>query len=269
MPNPFFGQITNGPLSGPTVSRAQLLRPFPHFGDVIAVNSTWGSSTYHALQVSIERRLSAGLSLTASYTWSKLIDDVTGPFAGDTLSGMDFQNNNNLKAEHSVSSLDLSHRFVVGYVWHLPLGGHRLLQHRPVAKVLSGWQIAQVLWGSCSTTFMESGNYRRAMDFVRPIAPIRPWIPIHCWQMCADNVNSRTFGRVRWRVTGASCRKRSKGIRLRAGNVSCPCRGFTLRPSRACLFTLSQPQKRTFHVLIKRTFRVLTTLTTASQPPSD
>src|SRR5260370_16462479 len=26
---------------------------------------------------------------------------------------------------------------------------------------------ARIVWGSCSTTFMEVGNYKRAMDFVR------------------------------------------------------------------------------------------------------
>jgi len=150
--NPFFGQITTGPFSRPTISQGQLLRPFPQFGDVTAAKSTWGSSTYHALQVSAQRRFGPGFNLTASYTWSKLIDDVTGAFAGEPLSGTGFQDNNNLKAERSVSSLDQPHRFVVAYMWHLPLGpGARFLRQGAASRVLGGWQVEGI------TTF-SSGN---------------------------------------------------------------------------------------------------------------
>src|SRR4030095_3255296 len=41
--NPFFGQITTGALSAARISRAQLLRPFPHFLSVVETNATWGS----------------------------------------------------------------------------------------------------------------------------------------------------------------------------------------------------------------------------------
>jgi hypothetical protein len=38
--NPFYGQIANGILSTPTIARAQLLRPYPQYDTVTAVNST-------------------------------------------------------------------------------------------------------------------------------------------------------------------------------------------------------------------------------------
>ena len=47
LPNPFYGQISSGILSNPTVSRAQLMRPFPQFDNVSTVNSTWSSSIFH------------------------------------------------------------------------------------------------------------------------------------------------------------------------------------------------------------------------------
>ena len=153
VPNPFFGQITTGALSGPTVSRGQLLRPFPHFLDVQAANSTWGASTYHAGQVKVERRFASGFSLLASYTFSKLLDDVTGNFFGEALSGQDqFQNWNNLRAERSVSSLDTPQRFVAGYIWELPLGtDKRYLAGGWAGRVLAGWQTQGIV-------MLASGN---------------------------------------------------------------------------------------------------------------
>ena len=62
MPNPFFGQIASGIDSTPTVSRAQLLRPYPQFDTINAVNQTWATSNYHALEVKVEKRYSHGLN---------------------------------------------------------------------------------------------------------------------------------------------------------------------------------------------------------------
>lgn len=56
--NPFAGVITVGPLSGPTVPYGQLLRPFPQF--VSAVQPPAGMSTYHALNLSLQRRFANG-----------------------------------------------------------------------------------------------------------------------------------------------------------------------------------------------------------------
>src|SRR5207237_3355780 len=76
VPNPFYGIITTpGILSQPTVQRGQLLRPYPQYTGFQLKNSAWGNSDYHALQMRFERRYSAGLSLLASYTWSKTMSD--------------------------------------------------------------------------------------------------------------------------------------------------------------------------------------------------
>ena len=39
VPNPFFGQIPSGPLSGRTVPRSQLLRPYPDYLSVSTLNN--------------------------------------------------------------------------------------------------------------------------------------------------------------------------------------------------------------------------------------
>ena len=70
--------------------------PAPHegtrTGQVCSVNLAGGDSFYNALEVMLNKRLSKGLQLQSSYTWSKLIDDATSAFVGrrqrpDSVSG--------------------------------------------------------------------------------------------------------------------------------------------------------------------------------------
>ena len=141
VPNPFYGQITTGTLSTPTTTLAQLLRPYPQYLGVTSQNSTWGGSTYNALQLRVQKQTSSGLSIDASYTWSKLIDNVTGGFS-PALPGTGFQDNNNLALERSISSLDIPNRFVIGYVYELPLGQGKKFFTGPIAsRIAGGWQI--------------------------------------------------------------------------------------------------------------------------------
>jgi hypothetical protein len=73
------------------------LRPYPQYDTVTAVNSTWANSIYHALEIKVEKRYSKGLTITGSYTRSKLIDYEIGQFAGETLGGGVIQDYTNLR----------------------------------------------------------------------------------------------------------------------------------------------------------------------------
>jgi hypothetical protein len=53
--NPFFGQIATGPLSARTITRSQLLRPFPDYLDIRTLGNTGAASTYHSLQLTVEK----------------------------------------------------------------------------------------------------------------------------------------------------------------------------------------------------------------------
>src|SRR5206468_8196952 len=65
----------------------QLLRPFPRFTTVAFYRNNVGHSTYHSFQSRLERRFSKGLTLTAAYTFSKLIDDAGAVFDAAILTG--------------------------------------------------------------------------------------------------------------------------------------------------------------------------------------
>ena len=147
--NPFYGQVMTGPLSSAKVSRAQLLRSFPQFTGVSPVNSTRGASTYHALQLQAEKRMGHGMSFTAAYTFSKLIDDANSNFAGEALSGGGgVQDFNNLRAERSISNIDQPQRFVASYLWQLPFGpGKRFAGGSGglAGRIVGGWQVGWLL----------------------------------------------------------------------------------------------------------------------------
>ena len=177
--NPFFGAIMTGPLASSTVSRAQLLRPYPHFSGVTALNSSWAASSYHSGFLSASRRFAQGLALQASYTFSKLIDQVTGAFAGETLSGGSVQNFNNLRAERSISALDAPHRLVVNGVWSLPVGaGRRWQPPRLASALVGGWELSGIatlqsggplgITSASNTTFAQGGGQRPDFSGVSP-----------------------------------------------------------------------------------------------------
>jgi hypothetical protein len=79
-----------------------------------------GNSSYNAFSAQLTRRLSAGLQLTAAYTWSHLIDDTTAEVFSTVLSPRRVQDFQNLRAERADSALDRRHRFALSGIYELP-----------------------------------------------------------------------------------------------------------------------------------------------------
>ncbi|MGI8958297.1 MAG: hypothetical protein ACR2IV_00750 [Bryobacteraceae bacterium] len=103
----------------------------PVFGSLYTADNV-GNSNYNSLQISLERRMSKGLQLHASYTWSKSFD--YGSSFEDTINPFDF------RASYALSQFDVRHRFVVSYIWQVPTprvnGG--------LAKITKGWGISGI-----------------------------------------------------------------------------------------------------------------------------
>ncbi len=116
--NPFYGVISLGTLANKTVSRAQLMLPYPQFTGVTGVFSA-GNSTYNSFQLKVERRMSSGLSFLIGYTLAKNIGDPN-PIYGESSSG--FQNNYDRRSERSLLTTDVAQRFVASYTYELPFG---------------------------------------------------------------------------------------------------------------------------------------------------
>jgi hypothetical protein len=154
--NPFLGQIPAGSsLGAPTLARQQLLRRYPRFTTVALYRNNVGNSTYHSLQARLERRLSAGFTLTASYTFSKLIDDAGSVFNSALLTGpvaaYQAADSFNRRLEKDESTGSIPHVFTIGIVWH----------HR------RGWEFAAFLKAQSGMpmTVTQSTNLNAAFGF--------------------------------------------------------------------------------------------------------
>ena len=74
-PSPFLG---TDPIYGANMSRANLLRPYPHFGG-ISMAEPIGYLWYHSLQTRAEKRFSQGFTLQLGYTFSKRMEATAVP----------------------------------------------------------------------------------------------------------------------------------------------------------------------------------------------
>ena len=139
-------------------------RPFPTFGS-IADYISQGSSTYHALQVSFQRRYSKGITVGSNYTWSHAIDDTTTlSFEGQE--GWGNANPFNVQAlETGNSDLDLRHRFVAYSTYELPFGkgssGARKM-------AFGGWQTNAILIWNSGSPFTITDNFTSNSQNVFP-----------------------------------------------------------------------------------------------------
>jgi hypothetical protein len=122
---------------------AQAKRPYPQFNNVQLVSAAFGVNNYHAGAFTFEKRLSKGLTLLSSYTWSRNIGNL-GEAAGF---GADQQRQDyyNRKLDKGPSTIDVAHRFVTSSVYDLPWGkGRRWLTDGAVAQILGGWTIGSI-----------------------------------------------------------------------------------------------------------------------------
>lgn len=145
--NPFFGVIPTGVLSGRTVPRQRLLRPYPQFTAANLSGDTPGaSSSFNALVVRYNWQIAGGMNLLTTYQWSKAIDNASewqGWEVADTM--RDFYNQ---KVDRSISAHDLPQSFVNALVYELPVGKGRkfLADMHPVANaVIGGWQVSSIV----------------------------------------------------------------------------------------------------------------------------
>lgn len=151
--NPFFGHITASGcnLDQPTIAQGQLLRPHPEFCDVTELQDPVGGSHYNALDVNYTHRVSQGLTLLASYTFSKFIDNVGGPNNWANASANfseNIRNAYNLAAEKSVDATDTPHSFVLSYVYELPVGKGKKFgssMNSVANAIVGGWQTSGTL----------------------------------------------------------------------------------------------------------------------------
>jgi hypothetical protein len=147
--------------------------PYPQYSNIFFTESG-ADSSYHSLQLSLNRSMGHGLSLLVSYTSSKSIDDASA-YLGDTADPNFPQNSHNYRAEHGLSSFDTPQRFVMAYVYQLP-GRSRWIRGtalRGIVTAQSGQPFTPILQFDNSNT----GNTGGTVGSDRPNVVGSPYLP--------------------------------------------------------------------------------------------
>jgi hypothetical protein len=150
--NPYYGTIPRqSSLGNPTISAAQLLKPYPRFTTVSFFRNNVGNSHYDSLQAKLERRASKGIAFLISYTRSKLLDDASSVFSSSIYTGPAVTNypvadSFNRRLERDVSSGDMPNVFSGSVTYDLPLGpGHGLGNSGLVGMLIGGWKVGAIV----------------------------------------------------------------------------------------------------------------------------
>jgi hypothetical protein len=79
-----------------------------------------------------------GVSLSATYAYSKSLDDASSIGGGATIVA---QNPFDIAADRGLSTFDQRHKFTGNWIYELPFGEtHRLFKRGPLSHILDAWQ---------------------------------------------------------------------------------------------------------------------------------
>jgi hypothetical protein len=115
-------------MPGATHDNTQQRRLYPQFSTVGYISSS-NNSHYNALQTTLEKRMSRGLSILGNWTWARGIDDYgwADPF--------------NRHFDYGLSDDDIHHNFKLSSVWDLPKTSFT----GAAGKVLNGWAVTSIV----------------------------------------------------------------------------------------------------------------------------
>jgi len=149
--NPYFGVIPrSSSLGDPTIPLAQLLKPYPSYTTVSLYRNNVGTTRYQGLALSLRHRFARGLSYSAAYTRSSLIDDASSVFDASILTGpianYPVADSFNRALERDDSTGDIPHVFVASVIWDLPAGaGRARLLHGVRGAIANDWTVTMFL----------------------------------------------------------------------------------------------------------------------------
>ena len=133
--NPTTGAITANP--------ASRLQPFGE----IDYKTSGGRDNYNALQVTVNRRFSAGLTLGGQYQWAHSIGTTQGSNEAQTA-----QDPYNFEDERGNNTFDIRHSANLSLLYELPFGKGRKYGFDGLANtLLGGWQLGGVYNGRSGT----------------------------------------------------------------------------------------------------------------------
>ena len=128
--------LTPGP--GPVLNR----EPFPQYGGPFSYSWNEMPSSYNALQAQLQKSMSNGLFLQASYTYSKSMDWQSDPYTNSE------PNFYNLHMDWGPSDYNKTNMIVLTELYQLPFGRNRkylATSNRFVDGVTGGWELGSII----------------------------------------------------------------------------------------------------------------------------
>ncbi len=149
-------QVYNSAPPGPGSTNSR--RPFTYLNGNVQTMTAPVHSSYDALYVRFQQRLTRGITWLSSYAWGKSIDNGSGVRTtdGDALTP---SNNYNLRAERGLSAFDFRHRWTNSFVYELPFGRGGAFQR----LLIGGWQLGGIVTlqsGFPNSIFCGPGNWQ-------------------------------------------------------------------------------------------------------------
>ncbi|MBI4463383.1 MAG: TonB-dependent receptor [Acidobacteria bacterium] len=128
----------------------------PAFADVVVTTSD-AQSFYNSLQLSLNKALSRGTSLQASYTYSKSVDDDSHHL----ITQNPLQYGWMRKLDRGLSDFDMRHRLTINYFYTPSLGkGQRWLNSGVLSYLFGGWRLGGIVQFRTGTPFSPLINVR-------------------------------------------------------------------------------------------------------------
>src|SRR5881296_810101 len=104
----------------------------------------FGTSSYHAMNLSLTKRARSGLAFKSSYTWGKVLDTNSAILSGSADNEPPtVLNRFNRRLDKGVASFSLLHQFNTNFSYQLPFGNGRTFGSGAtgwVEKLIGGWQ---------------------------------------------------------------------------------------------------------------------------------
>jgi hypothetical protein len=243
--NPFFGRIpASSSLGDPTITRAQLMKPYPEFTTVSLYRNNVGKTEYNAFYFKVQQRLSGGLSYLVSYTRSKLLDQASSVFDASIPTGPVSNSSSpadtyNPHLENDYSTGDIPHVFVTSAVWELPFGWGRPFNPKGVVGgIVRDWSLTAILTMQSGVPIpvVQSTNNNAFAGFLiqRPLLVGDPELPADQRQTGPDGhwFNTAAFATAPQFVLGTASRNPVRGPGYRNLDIAL-IRRINVAPGRA------------------------------------
>ena len=170
-------------------SFVNLIVASPQFNDAI-LTGNFANSTYHSLQVELNKRFANGVLFQANYTFSKALGEEEGSTQEQRA---DYRTLRNMRLDKRLLSFDQRHVFRGNGIAELPFGpGRKLLSDRStfVARLVEKWQVGMIFnWFSGAPLPLSSGvtSFNQLTDGAPVLTGAFPLGSVHP-QRVADGV---------------------------------------------------------------------------------